>query len=66
LRLDDARSLIGAQGRSSCAAVGVKGSLVADACLAALAIESGCEWITADRDCSRLPGLRWTHPLAGA
>jgi predicted nucleic acid-binding protein len=42
----------------------VKGSLVADAYyLAALAIESGSEWITTDRDFSRLPGLRWRHPL---
>jgi hypothetical protein len=30
---------------------------------AALAIESGCEWITTDRDYSRFPGLRWRHPF---
>jgi predicted nucleic acid-binding protein len=30
---------------------------------AALAIESGCEWITTDRGYSRYPGLRWRHPL---
>lgn len=47
-----------------CARAGAKGSLVADAYLAALAIESGCEWITADRDFSRFEGLRWRHPLA--
>ena len=47
-----------------CAAAGAKGNLVADAYLAALAIESGCEWITADRNFSRFPGLRWRHPLA--
>lgn len=41
-----------------------KGNLVSDAYLAALAIESGSEWITADRDYSRFPGLRWRHPLA--
>jgi hypothetical protein len=41
----------------------VRGNLVADAYLAALAIESGCEWITTDRDYSRFPGLRWRHPL---
>jgi predicted nucleic acid-binding protein len=29
----------------------------------ALAIESGSEWITTDRDYSRFPGLRWRHPL---
>lgn len=41
-----------------------KGNLVPDAYLAALAIESGCEWITTDRDYARFPGLRWRHPLA--
>ena len=41
-----------------------KGNLVADAYLAALAIESGCEWVTTDRDYSRFPGLRWQSPLA--
>ena len=48
-----------------CGAAGAKGNLVADAYLAALAIESGCEWITTDRDFARFPGLRWRHPLAG-
>lgn len=46
-----------------CDTTGVKGNLVADAYLAALAIESGSEWITTDRDYSRFPGLRWRHPL---
>jgi toxin-antitoxin system PIN domain toxin len=41
-----------------------RGSLAADAYMAALAIESGCEWITTDRDFARFPGLRWRHPLA--
>lgn len=40
-----------------------KGNLVPDAYLAALAIESGSEWITTDRDYARFPGLRWRHPL---
>jgi predicted nucleic acid-binding protein len=31
---------------------------------AALAIESGSEWITTDRDYARFRGLRWRHPLA--
>ncbi|MDQ3554231.1 MAG: VapC toxin family PIN domain ribonuclease [Chloroflexota bacterium] len=31
--------------------------------LAALAIESGSEWMTTDRDLSRFPGLLWRHPL---
>jgi hypothetical protein len=47
-----------------CRDSGAKGSLVADAYLAALAIESGSEWITTDRDFSRFPGLRWRHPLS--
>ncbi len=47
-----------------CRTTGAKGNLVADAYLAALAIESGSEWITTDRDYSRFPGLRWGHPLA--
>lgn len=48
---------------SLCADAGVKGNLVADAYLAALAIEAGCEWVTTDRDFSRFKGLRWRHPL---
>ena len=47
-----------------CRSVEARGNLVPDAYLAALAIESGSEWITADRDFSRFPGLRWRHPLA--
>ncbi len=39
------------------------GNLVQDAWFAALAIESGCEWITADRDYARFPGLTWRAPL---
>ena len=44
-------------------AVSVKGSLVADAYLAALAMEHRAEWVTTDRDFARFPGLRWRHPL---
>lgn len=46
-----------------CRKSGIKGNLVPDAYLAALAVESGSEWITTDRDYSRFPGLRWRHPL---
>jgi toxin-antitoxin system PIN domain toxin len=46
-----------------CKAAGAKGNLVSDAYFAALAIESGSEWITADRDYARFPGLKWRHPL---
>lgn len=41
-----------------------RGNLVAGAFIAALAIESGSELITSDRDFARFPGLRWRHPLA--
>ena len=37
---------------------GAAGNLVQDAWYAALAIESGCEWITVDRDYARFGGLR--------
>lgn len=40
-----------------------RGNLVSDAYHAALAVESGGEWITTDRDFARFPGLRWRHPL---
>lgn len=46
-----------------CRSTNVKGNLVPDAYLAALAIESGSEWITTDRDYSRFPQLSWRHPL---
>jgi len=46
-----------------CVAVNAKGNTVPDAYLAALAIESGHEWITADRGFARFPGLKWRHPL---
>ena len=39
-----------------------RGNLVPDAWFAALAIESGCEWITLDRDYARFPELRWRVP----
>jgi toxin-antitoxin system PIN domain toxin len=42
---------------------GCRGNLIPDAFLAAMAIESGCTWITTDRDYSRFKGLNWRHPL---
>jgi uncharacterized protein len=45
-----------------CRGANATGNLVQDAWLAALAIESGCEWITMDRDFARFPGLRWRTP----
>lgn len=45
-----------------CASAQATGNLVQDAWFAALAIESGCEWITTDRDFARFPGLNWRPP----
>jgi toxin-antitoxin system PIN domain toxin len=42
---------------------GIRGSDVTDAYLAALAIEHGCEWWTADVDFGRFPGPRWRNAL---
>ncbi len=46
-----------------CHDAGAKGNLVPDAYLAALAIESGSEWVTTDRGFARFPGLRWRTPF---
>lgn len=46
-----------------CQLPGIRGNLIPDAYLAALAIESGSEWITTDKDFGRFPGLKWRHPL---
>jgi predicted nucleic acid-binding protein len=45
-----------------CREAAATGSLVQDAWFAALAIESGAEWITTDRDYGRFRGLRWRAP----
>jgi len=46
-----------------CETANAAGNLVQDAWFAALAIESGCEWITVDQDFSRFHGLRWRTPF---
>jgi hypothetical protein len=46
-----------------CLEARARGKLVADAYHAALAIEHGCEFVTADGDFSRFAGLRVRHPL---
>jgi toxin-antitoxin system PIN domain toxin len=46
-----------------CTQAGARGNLVPDAYLAALAIETGSEWITTDGDYRRFRGLRLRHPL---
>jgi toxin-antitoxin system PIN domain toxin len=40
-----------------------RGNLVPDAYFAALAIESGCIWVTTDRDYAKFDGLSYRHPL---
>jgi toxin-antitoxin system PIN domain toxin len=47
-----------------CHATEAAGNAVPDAYLAALAIESGSEWITTDSGFACYGGLRWSHPLA--
>jgi uncharacterized protein len=49
--------------QSLCERAKACGNLVQDAWFAALAIESGCEWITADRDYARFPDLKWRTPF---
>lgn len=50
--------------RHLCETTQVTGNLIPDAYFAALAIESGCEWITTDKDYGRFPGLNWRHPFS--
>jgi uncharacterized protein len=52
--------------RSMCARVAAAGNVVPDASLAALCVELGATWISADRGFTRFPGLRVTHPLDAA
>lgn len=49
--------------RDLCGRTDVRGNVIPDAWLAALVLESGCEWITTDRGFDRFPDLRWRHPL---
>jgi toxin-antitoxin system PIN domain toxin len=49
--------------RRLCAETDTRGPRVTDAWFAALAIESGCEWVTLDRDYARFPGLAWRAPV---
>ena len=49
--------------RELCRRAEARGNLVPDAYLAAMAIESGAEWITTDGDFRRFAGLQARHPL---
>ena len=44
---------------SGCWDADVRGNLIPGTWFAALAIESGCEWITLDRDFAGVEGVRW-------
>ena len=59
IEVDEVELEVGRQGEK--AAQG--GVLVADAFLAAIAIELDALLVTTDRDFARFPGLRWRHPL---
>lgn len=48
-----------------CSRTGARGNAVPDTYLAALTIESGGVFVSADRGFARFPGLRWRHPLDG-
>jgi len=43
---------------------GSAGNLIADAHLAAVAVEHGAELCSCDADFKRFPGVRWINPLA--
>jgi predicted nucleic acid-binding protein len=43
--------------------IGARGNLVPDVYLAALVIESGADFYSADRGFARFPRVRWRHPL---
>ena len=47
-----------------CRRANVRGVMVTDAYLAALAIEHGCEFMTTDHDFARFPGLTWRDPCS--
>lgn len=46
-----------------CRKAAANGNLIQDAWFAALAVESGCEWVTTDGDFARFTDLRWRRPF---
>lgn len=46
-----------------CRETDARGNRIPDTFLAALAIDSGCEWITGARGFQRYTGLRWSSPV---
>lgn len=49
-----------------CRSAEARGNVVPDAYLAAMAVERGATWYSADRGFARFPELRWRHPLEPA
>lgn len=49
--------------RQLAGALEARGNDVADAYLAAHAVENNATWVSADRGFARFPRLRWAHPL---
>jgi toxin-antitoxin system PIN domain toxin len=45
-----------------CASADASGDLIADAQLAAIALEHACELVSFDRDFARFPELKWSRP----
>ena len=48
-----------------CREIGAHGDDVPDAYHAAIAVENGATWYSADRGFARFQSLRWVHPLDG-
>jgi toxin-antitoxin system PIN domain toxin len=48
-----------------CGSAEASGDLVADAQLAAIAVEHACELVSFDRDFARFSELKWSRPLVG-
>ena len=46
-----------------CRRLELRGNSIPDAYHAALALETGCEWVSLDRGFARFPGLHFRHPL---
>jgi len=49
--------------RQLAADIGARGNDIADAFLAAYALENNATWLSADRGFARFHRLRWSHPL---
>jgi hypothetical protein len=47
-----------------CGEIDARGNDIPDAYHAAIAVENGATWYSADRGFARFRSLRWSHPLA--